>query len=335
MPKRVFHFLVAALGVAIGANFAAAGGLAPVTLDAKAISAGRIRVARLKRREASPRVSAYGFVLDPGPLVTVAADVVAARSAAAAASARATLARSEARRAVHLYRAQHNISEAALQRAQSTLAVAEADRATAAARQAQLRTKMLAEWGAKLGAAALSGSAPLPRLENGTEALVEVSLPLGQALASPPAEASATTPSGKGVRLRLVSRAPRAAAGVAGESFFYLMASRASAPLDTPLSVTLSASTGKPGVLVPRSAVVWRHGEPFALRESAPDSFVPVPIPGAFVTEDGYFVPEGARTLLHPGDRLVIDGAALVFAAATQSRALAASGAQAGDDRDD
>ncbi len=325
MAKRVLHPLVAALAVALGANVAVAGGLAPVTLGAKAISAGQIRVAAMKCLKASPRISAYGLVLDPGPLVTLAADVVAARSAAAAASARAALARSEAHRAVHLYRAQHNISEAALQRAQSTLAVAEADRATAAVHLTQLRTKMLAQWGTKLSAAALSGSEPLPRLENGAEALVEVSLPLGQGLSSPPAEASATTPSGKAVRLRLVSRAPRAAAGVAGESFFYLMASRASAPIDTPLSVALSASSGKPGVLVPRSAVVWHHGELFAFRESAPDSFVPVPIPGAFASEEGYFVPEGAGTLLHPGDRVVIEGAALLYSAATQSRALAAS----------
>ena len=332
MPKNVFLPLVAALAVALGASVALAAGLAPVTLDAKAISAGQIRVARLMRLTASPRISAYGFVLDPGPLVTLAADVVAARSAAAAASARAALARSEARRAVHLYRAQHNISQAALQSAQLTLAVAEADRATAAAQLRQLRTKLLADWGLKLSAAALSGSTPLPRLEKGAEALVEVSLPLGQGLADPPAEASATTPDDELVQLRFVSRAPRAAAGVAGESFFYLMASRASAPIGTPLSVTLTASTGKSGVLVPRSAVVWHQGEPFAFRESAQSSFTPVPIRGAFVAGDGYFVPEGAGTLLYPGDRVVIDGAALLYCVATQSRAPTAGAAKAADD---
>ncbi|MDA8348014.1 MAG: hypothetical protein M0038_04290 [Pseudomonadota bacterium] len=335
MPKNVFLPLVATLTVALGANVALAAGLAPVTLDAKAISAGQIRVARLMRLTASPQISAYGFVLDPGPLVTLAADVVAARSAAAAASARAALARNEARRAVHLYRAQHNISQAALQRAQSTLAVAEAARATAVAQLAQWRTRMLADWGSKLFAAALSGSAPLPRLEKGAAQLVEVSLPLGQGLANPPAEASATTPSGGGVQLRFVSRAPRAAAGVAGESFFYLMASRASAAIGTPLSVEFSASTGKSGVLVPRSAVVWHQGELFSFREITPDSFAPVPIPGAFVTKKGYFVPEGAGTLLHPGDRVVIDGAALLYSAATQSRAATTGVAKDADDDED
>lgn len=335
MPKSVFHYLVAALAMTLGANVALAAELPPVTLDAKAISAGQIRVAQLMRLTASPQISAYGLVLDPGALVTLAAHVVAARSATAAASARAALARSEDRRAVHLYRAQHNISQSELQSAQSTLAVAEADRAAAAAQFAQWRTRMLADWGSKLSAAALSGSAPLPRLEKGAVQLVEVSLPLGQGLPDPPAEVSATTPSGAGVQLRFVSRAPRAAAGVAGESFFYLMASRAPAAIGTPLSVALSASSGKSGVLVPRSAVVWHQGEPFCFREITPNSFAPVPIPGAFVTKKGYFVPEGAGTLLHPGDRVVIDGAALLYSAATQSRAPTAGDAKDADDDDD
>ena len=335
MPKNVFLPLVAALAVAVGAPVAQAAGLAPVTLDAKAISAGQIRVARLMRLKVSPRISAYGFVLDPGPLVTLAADVVAARSAAAAASARAALARSEASRAVHLYRAQHNISQAALQSAQSILAVATAARATAVAQLAQLRTKMLADWGSKLSAAALSGSAPLQRLEKGAAELVEVSLPLGQRLTSPPAKASATTPSGGAVRLRFVSRAPRAAAGVGGETFFYLMAPRASAPIGTALSVALSASSGKSGVLVPRSAVVWHQGESFAFREDAQNSFTAVPIRGAFLDGDGYFIPEGAGTLLHPGDRVVIDGAALLYSAATQSRTAPAGVAKDADDDED
>ena len=335
MPKSVFQYLAVALAVTSAGNVALAAELAPVTLEAKAISAGQIRVARLVQLTASPQISAYGFVLNPGPLVTLAADVVAARSAATAASARAALARSEDRRAVHLYRAHHNISRAALQSAQSTLAVAEADRATAVAQLAKWRTMMVADWGSKLSAAALSGSAPIPRLETGAAQLVEVSLPLGQGLPDPPAEVSATSPSGGTVQLRFVCRAPRTAFGVAGESFFYVMASRASAAIGTPLSVALSASPGKPGVLVPRSAVVWYQGEPFSFREITPDSFAPVPIRGAFVTKKGYFEPEGAGTLLHPGDRVVIDGAALLYSAVTQSRAPTTGVAKDADDDED
>lgn len=336
MPKKMMLCLVGAMAAAMLAHVAPAAGLTPVRLDAQALSAGQIRTARLKRLESAPRVSAYGIVLDPGPLVTLASQVIAARGAATAARAKSALARSEARRATRLYRAHHNVSQAALQSAQSSLQIAEAEQATAAAKLVQLQTRMLAHWGPELSAAALSSRAPLPGLEKGAAALVEVSLPLGQALGNPPTEAPASTPDGETVRLRFIGRAPRAATGVAGQSLFYLMPAQTSAPIGTPLAIALEDGATEAGVLVPRSAVVWHQGEALVFRETAPTSFAPVPIRGSFRSGDGYFVPESAGTPLHAGDRIVTGGAALLYSAATQA-APAAKAAWAGkaDDGDD
>jgi len=322
MSKRVIQCLAAAMAAAIVAPAAPASGLAPVELGPQALSAGEIRTVRLIRLESAPRLSAYGVVLDPGPLATLASQVIAARASAA-------LARSEARRATGLYRAQHNISQAALQTAQAGLE-------TTAATYAELQTRMLAHWGAKLTDAAVSARAPVPALEAGTAALVEVSLPLGQALAHPPTTASATAPDGEKVQLRFISRAPRTAAGVTGQSLFYLMPAQTSAPIGTPLTVSLETATRKTGVLVPQSAVVWHQGEPLVFRETAPGSFAPVPIRSSFISGDGYFVPDAPGTPPHPGDRIVTGGAALLYSAATQA-APAAKTAQAGkvDDGDD
>ena len=319
MSKRVFQSLVAAMAAAILAPAAPAGGLAPVKLGPQALSAGQIRTAGLRRLESAPRLSAYGIVLDPGPLAMLVSQVIAARASAA-------LARSEARRAAGLYRAHHNISQAALQTAQAGLE-------TAAATLMQLKTRMLAHWGPKLSAAALSGSAPVRGLETGTAALVEVSLPLGQALAHPPTTASATTPDGEKVQLRFISRAPRTAAGVTGQSLFYLMPAQTAAPIGTPLTVSLETAPRKTGVLVPRPAVVWDHGELLVFRETTPGSFLPVPIRSSFISGDGYFVPESPGTLLHPGDRIVTGGAALLYSAAAQA-APAAKAAQASKPED-
>ena len=322
MSKRVIQCLAAAIAAAILAPAAPASGLVPVKLGPQALSAGEIRTVQLIRIESAPRISAYGVVLDPGPLATLASQVIGARASVA-------LARSEAQRATGLYRAQHNISQAALQTAQARLE-------TAVATYAELQTRMLAHWGAKLADAAVSARAPVPALETGTAALVEVSLPLGQALAKPPTMAWATTPDGEKVQLRFISRAPRTAAGVTGQSLFYLMPEQTSAPIGTPLTVSLETARRKTGVLVPQSAVVWHQGEPLVFREIAPGSFAPVPIRSSFISGDGYFVPEGPGTALQLGDRIVTRGAALLYSAATQA-VPAAKAAQAGkaDDRDD
>lgn len=334
MPKRVLQYLIAGTAAALFASAALADALAPIALDARALSAGQIQTVRLKSLKSAPRISAYGVVLGPGSLVTLASQVTAAREAAAAARARAALARSEARRATGLYRAHHNISQAALQSAQSALEIAQAAQATAAAELLQLQTRMLAHWGRRLCVAARSGKAPLPDLESGASALVEVSLPLGQALVHPPALALARTPEGQKVRLHWLSRAPRTAAGVAGQSLFYLMPARASIPIGTPLSVVLEAAAREADVFVPRSAVVWDEGRPLAFRETVTGSFAAVPIGSFFVSSEGYFVPESARTSLHPGDRVVTAGAALLYSAATQA-APAAETAKAGEADDD
>lgn len=334
MPKKVLQCLVAAMVATILAPVALAAALPPIALDSRALSAGQILTVRLKRLKSAPRISAYGVVLGPGSLVRLASQVTAARGAAAAASAKATLARSEARRAIGLYRTHHNISKAALQSAQSGLEVAQAEQAMAVAELLQLQTRMLAHWGPKLSAAARSGKAPFPGLESGASALVEVSLPLGQALAHPPEIASATTPEGRKVRLRLLSRAPRTAVGVGGQSLFYLMPARTSIPIGTPLSVALETAGSGAGVLVPRSAVVWHEGKPLAFRETVVESFAAVPLGSFFVSSDGYFVPERGGASLHPGDRVVTAGAALLYSAATEvaPAAKAAQAAKADDD---
>ncbi len=305
--------------------------LAPITFAAKAIAAGDIRTKALPRLDHAPPITAYGLVLDPAPLVKLAAELALGRSKVAAENARARLARAEAGRATTLYRAQHNISQAALQTAQSRLQIAQADQASAEAQLAALNAVVRADWGSTLATAFASAAAPLPQLERGADALVEVSLPLGQALASAPAMASAAAPDGTKFALRLIGRAPRAAAGVAGQSLFYLMRTQSSAPIGTSLIVALDVAARRAGMLVPRSAVVWHNGQALVYHETAPGAFAPTPILTSFGLNNGYFVPLDQTTALKPGDRVVVKGAALLFSAA-QSPPATKPSATAADD---
>lgn len=331
MRKRTVACVVFAAVAALAVVRAVeAAGPGSVTLDPKAIAAGEIRTAPVQHLDHAPPIAAYGIVLDPGPLAKLSAELAAGRSKVAAERARVTLARSEASRAATLYHAQHNISQAALQTAQSRLQVAEADQATAEAQLAELKARIRADWGSKLATAVASSAAPLPQLDSGAESLVEVSLPLGQALATPPAMASAAAPDGTQIALRLIGRAPRAAEGVAGQSLFYLMDTQTSAPIGTPLAVALNVAE-KAGLLVPRSAVVWHNGRALAYRETTPGSFAPIPILTSFSTDHGYFVPQDVSAALHPGDRIVVNGAGLLFSA-SQSPPAAKKAAKADDD---
>ena len=335
MPRSLPQCLVAAMAASIVAPAALAATLHRVTLSALAVSAGQIGTIRLKRLESAPWVSAYGEVIDPAPLATLASQVIAARSAVAAARAEAALARSAAVRAAGLYRARHNISLAALQRARSAMAVAEAKQASAAATLVQYKTQMRTRWGAKLSAAALSAGAPLPELEADAAVLVEISLPLGDSLEYPPAHALAIAPDGERLQLHFVSRAPGTMSGVAGESLFYLMPARTSAPIGTPLTVPLETTATEEGVMVPQSAVLWHRGEPLVFRETSPGAFAPFPMRGSFPSSRGYFVPLSAQSL-HPRDRIVTRGAALLYSAAVQPPPAAeAAHAQHVKDRDD
>ena len=330
-------FKCATLSAAAMASAGTAGAqpLSTVSLGAKAMSAGGIRTVALQRTRRAPRVAAFGRVLDPGPLISLSARIAAARGTLAAAQAASALKRSEAARASNLYRTQHNISQAAFQAAQSQLLVAQATQASAQARLGELLARARSDWGARLGAAAASGTAPLPELESGAEQIVEVSLPLGQSLPPPSTDPQASTPDGKRVALRLVGRAPRAAAGVAGPGLYYLMATQDSAPIGTPLTVSLRAHGAVAGVLIPASAVVWHDGRALVYRQSAPGAFAPVAMPHVTRTQRGYFVADLSDEAPRPGQRIVVSGAALVFSASQSPPATAKiQAAKPGDDDD-
>lgn len=336
MPMTDFlRCAVLAVAVAAAADTAGAQQLSTVTLDARATSAGGIRTMALQQIQRSPQTAAFGIVLDPGSLITLSAQIAAARGKLAAADAATVLARSQAARAAYLYGAQHNISQAAFEAAKSHLQVAQAVQASAEAQLGELVARARTDWGARLGAAAGAAVAPLPQLESGAEQIVEVSLPFGQSLPAAATASQASTPDGKRVKLRLIGPAPRAAAGVAGPSLYYLMASRDSAPIGTPLTVALDGPQTVSGVVVPVSAVVWHDGQALVYRQSGSDTFTPVELSHPTQTGEGYFVAGGEGAALQPGQRIVITGAALVFSASQAPPRAAKAKAKAAKPEDD
>ena len=335
LRTHLLKWVAFSLAAIAAAGTAGARQLSTVTLDAKAVSAGGIRTVELQQVERAQRMNAFGIVLDPGPLINLAARITAARGKLAAAHAAAALAQSEAARATILYGTQHNISQAAFQAAQAHLQVAQAEQASAQAKLGELMARARTDWGARLGAAAASGTAPLPQLESGTQQLVEASVPLGQSVPPASTHAQASAPDGQPVALRWIGRAPRAAAGVGGPGLYYLMKPQDSAPIGTPITVTLRGAGTVSGVLIPASAVVWHDGHALVYRQSSTNIFAPITLHEPVSVGQGYFVSGRDGAALQPGQHIVVAGAALVFSASQAPAPAAAAKAAKPDDDDD
>ncbi len=328
MRRTVLACAFPALAAIVFAGSACAASPGAIRLDAKAVAAGRIRTVPLQALERAPRVEAYGVVLDPGPLIRLAADIAAARSRLAVAGARLALARSEAARASALYRSGRNISEARYQDARARLRVAEAAQSEARARRLEVVARGRADWGARLAAAAADGAAPLPQLERGSLRLVEASVALGASLPAALAPPVARLPDGTQARVRVVGPAPRAAASISGPGVYGVMPAEAAAPIGTPLTLQLRGLHSQAGVLVPAAAVVWHGGRARVYLQRGAASFAAVAIPAPVRARGGYFVPQDAARGLRPGGRIVVGGAELLYSASRSARPAAAHGAR-------
>ncbi len=308
--------------------------LKPLTVSPQAVAAGNISVETLQAARQAPAITGFGQVLDPTRLTALAAGIAEAKAEVAAMDARLKLAETEANRAAGLFHAQGNVSLAEYQSAQSAGQVAAANLAVAQAKLRSLAAGGRATWGTKLEAAAAMDSGLLAGIEAGQTCLVEVTLPLGVSVAPAPAEATANLASGSIVALRFVDDSPQSPAGN-GPSFYYLGERPNCPPVGAPLRAELSSGPEDVGVVVPKSAVVWRAATPIVFRRSADADFTPTVIPTNRPTPNGYFVRSDGKTMVKPGETIVVAGAALLLSQAeTGETGAAVSSAQTSDDDD-
>lgn len=276
-----------------------AGARASIQVDAAAQRAGGVVVQPLSAVRFASYRTAYGVVLDPGPLISLRNQIVAAQ-------ANARFSMQSLARAEQLYGANHNIAMAALQAAQ-------AHDAAARTTEASLVNRARADWGAALGSALTEGRSPMGALNDGKNSLVEAAVT--GALVKPPARAQGQTAEGAKINLRLIGPATHLPSGLIGQGLYYMGPSDLSVGL--PISVKLAAGPLRAGVAVPATAIIYRHGRKFVFREIKPGQFDMVRI-GAVSRMGGsdgatrYFVATG----LQPGQEIVVQGAGVLLSAA-------------------
>ncbi|HVV00889.1 MAG TPA: hypothetical protein VHH88_05970 [Verrucomicrobiae bacterium] len=266
-------------------------GAAAITLD----SAGRenmgLQSTALQGIEVSPRVTAYGRVLDPAPLGAAVADLAAARAASEASKAELERLKTLA--------AQNNTSARALETGEANAA-----RDKALAQAASLR--LLSAWGTAI--ATRTNLAELVQmLAAGRSALVELNLIPGEAQTVPGAEATITTDGHKNpFSANILGPAPMVDPQLQSRGLLLLVSSTGG-HLSPGMAVTGSlAASGKPetGVAVPDTAVLHYDGADWVYVESNPTSFERRRISLERSISDGWLVIAG----LKPGEKVVTVG---------------------------
>ena len=295
--------------VAAPRRIATEGGQLVLKLDPATQQRIGIETAPVRPTPYREELRAYGTVLDLTRLTELTNSYAAAKAQAQIAQAKLEASRTAFERAQRLYKDQQNVSAAQLQAAEAAF---RSDQAALAAAESQIRTLAVTarqEWGPVLGQALATGTSEVQRLIEREEFLVQVTLPPGVILGSPPASATVEVPSRSRAGLRYVSPATRTDPRVQGMSLFYTAAGDSGLLPGMNVLAFLPSDKTVEGAAVPDAAVVRWQGkdwvyvrtddQTFARREIVAD--LPAPDGGYVVRglpADAEVVTRGAQILL-------------------------------------
>lgn len=279
-----------------------------VTLVPASVAASGIKVAPLAESRYAPHVQGVATVLDPQPLLALAASLQTARTSLIAAKAQMRAAAAEAKRVAALHRNGDNASLREVQAAAAAATAAKSKQAAAVADARAARDSALAQWGATLAGEAERGSRSFDALADGSAALIAVALPPGSA-APTGRSIHVQKEDGETVAATLIGPSPRADRVVQGPTWFYRIEGaglRIGQRLSASMPVRTSSQTG---VILPMAAVIWYAGQPWAYIEIAAGHFQRRPVAETARTATGWFQSGG----FHAGQRVVVRGGELLL----------------------
>jgi hypothetical protein len=253
----------------------------------------------------------FGSVVNLQPLIQWRGQLQAAAAEQEVARAATTRAESELQRMQTLYGDERNVSQRALQIAESDQASAHAHFAAATAAAENLQLQLRQAWGVTL-ATWLSKDPPggeMAQLLQGHDVLVQIA-DAGTGTGSPASTIEVRLP-GSSVRAcqaRFVSPAAQAEPGSISMAYFYRCAGLA-LPVGARIQARLPlAGEGRRGVRVPGSALVWHGGKPWIYLQREGDRFERVDVTGTEAVGGDWFIPD-----LAAGSRVVTAGAQILL----------------------
>jgi multidrug efflux system membrane fusion protein len=203
-----------------------------------------------------------------------------------------------------LYGDEQNISEKSLQAAEAALQSDEAD-VGAAGQQLNLQASAIRqEWGPVATGWVTEGSAQLQRALDGTDALIQLTVPGGAGFAAPKT-VSLELPGGVRRQASLVSAFPRLDPRIQGRSYLYRASGQPGLSPGLNLVARLPVGGALQGVVIPASAVVWSEGRAWVYTEVSAGRFSRSPVATDVPVDNGFFAAQG----FSPGDKIVTVGA--------------------------
>ena len=259
--------------------------LDPATLQRNGIETGSPPPASFQQH-----VRAYATVLDLTKLTDLNNSYANAKAQLQTAQARLAASKAAFKRAENLYRDQQNISQAQLQAAQATFYE---DEASLEAAKSQLRTLAATAqqaWGPVLGKSITDDTQTITRLIARQDFLLQVTLPSGVSLPSPPKTAAIETGKNSRAAITFVSAATRTDPEIQGISFFYIAPGASDVLPGMNLLAFLPSGPVVPGVNVPPGAIVWWQDRAWVYRRIGTDRFTRTEVPTDLPTPGGGFI---------------------------------------------
>lgn len=266
---------------------------------AKRLTAG-IALAKATPTTLAPEVPAYGHVLDPAPLLALAADVESARTALAASEKAFT-------RLEKLHAADANASAQAVEAAEAAM---KHDRTALSS----ARGRLIASVGPSLAASA-DVEQMTASLEQG-RALARLDVPAGEAVASDLKSARVGLLSGgELVDATVLGAAPTADPQVQGQGFLALLRGPGF-PIGAALQATMPGpGAAQPALVVPRTAVVYHLGSAWVYVLEKGDTFTRKLVTLGRALGDRVVIASG----LDDDDQLAVTGAQQLLSAELQA----------------
>jgi hypothetical protein len=264
-----------------------------VTFDVETQKRIGLAVAPLSAAEHRANRQGFGRVLDATSLTSLLNELALARTNLAASEKELTRAR--------VLAAQANLSEKALLGVESAAA---RDRLAAQAAEDKLALAFGRE---------LANRVDMPQLSRLlatlNAALVRVDLPAGADLATPPGKAQLFAPANETemFEAEFIGPATSAEPEFQGQAFLYLarQTNRRLAPGANLTAWLELPGDAKPGVVVPRAAVVRSEGRGWVFMQTGEDTFIRHEVALTRPTSDGWFVAKAFK----PGEKVVVTGA--------------------------